>query len=202
MEVELTDWKGKAPAGDPSLDDQEVRRVYLKPAELVVCRKPHFVTTLLGSCVAVVFWLPVSRAGAVCHAMLPHREDSDDNPFRYVDTSIHHIVKSLRIGSLRKGDVVTKLFGGAELIGVGLAQVGPMAQAIGQNNVRAAQRILGELGIPPVVAEVGGTEGYKLHVRTDTGEVYLKRLSTALLTMATENRKRANGPTRRTERRR
>ena len=61
--------------------------VYLKPGELYIAWEPTVITTLLGSCVSVVFYLAEPKVTAACHAMLPFQGYKHDQaPFRFVDS--------------------------------------------------------------------------------------------------------------------
>ena len=60
----------------------------LKPGELLICREPHEVTTVLGSCVSITMFNARLGLAAICHAMLPspgpqvRAEDSPPKQFK------------------------------------------------------------------------------------------------------------------------
>ena len=51
--------------------DPEVREIFLNPGDYAFGDEQVRMRTLLGSCVAVTFWHPKLRVGAMCHYLLP-----------------------------------------------------------------------------------------------------------------------------------
>jgi chemotaxis protein CheD len=53
--------------------DFEPRELFLHPGEYAFGDAQTRIRTLLGSCVAITFWHPVLKTGAMCHYLLPAR---------------------------------------------------------------------------------------------------------------------------------
>ena len=51
----------------------EPREIFLNPGEYAFGTELDRIRTILGSCVAVTFWHPGLRLGAMCHYLLPAR---------------------------------------------------------------------------------------------------------------------------------
>ena len=154
-------------------------QVYLKPAELYIAWKPALITTLLGSCISVVLFLPASKVTAVCHAMLPSRRPHGaDETFRYVDSSIEYMLDALKINQ-NYMSVRIKVFGGADVIG-SQNLLGNGSLTVGRQNIIAARQTLINHGLSTELEKVGGRKGYKIFVRSDTGQVRLRYLSNTL----------------------
>jgi chemotaxis protein CheD len=155
-----------------SLRDTHLPHVFLKPGELFLSRDPAIVSTVLGSCVSVIFFEPSARLGAMCHVMLP--SGPMDEGFRFVDSTLGYMVEKIGSMGVRLDSCDVKMFGGAdvllprELEGVRLS--------IGTQNINEAQRRLDSFGLVPMAKDVGGKHGRKLFFNSHTGEVFMKKV--------------------------
>jgi chemotaxis protein CheD len=156
-----------------NLYDKRVCNIYLKPGELFVARRPALVSTVLGSCVAVVLHAPLTGVGAICHAMLPGGKAENDD-FRYVDRAVSYLYN--RISALC-GDasvIEAKLFGGADVLNSGVHSEG--APSVGRQNIAAALQALEKLGLKVSAADTGGIQGRKLFFYSHSGEVFVRQV--------------------------
>ena len=55
----------------PPSETSERATAYLHPGQLFVSANSYAVTTILGSCVAVCLWDPVTQIGGINHFLLP-----------------------------------------------------------------------------------------------------------------------------------
>jgi chemotaxis protein CheD len=78
--------------------------------------------------------------------------------------------KMLDFGA-KKGDIVCKILGGAEVLGEQ-----PSMFNVGQRNIELAYKMVAELGISVINSSTGGKQGRKIHYNTGTGEVLQKFL--------------------------
>ncbi|MCD6525631.1 MAG: chemotaxis protein CheD [Desulfuromonas sp.] len=147
--------------------------VYLKPGELHIAKRPSLIETVLGSCLAVAFYCPSMRCGALCHAMLPSGDGVD---YKYVDASINHMVHVLRQHGMVESDVVAKLFGGSDMFDVA-RDSGPARFAVGAENIKMARAVLRRHRIDIKRTDVGGVYGRKLLFFSDTGQIFVKKLN-------------------------
>ncbi len=147
--------------------------IYLKPGELYLGDQPTVVTTVLGSCVSLVFFHPARRLGAICHALLPTNKQ-EENSFRYVDSAFDWMLKQFQSRDIPLNQIQVKLFGGADVLECyeGKCRV----VTIGQQNIRRALEIVKDHGLLVQVSDLGGTYGRKLFFFTHTGEVLLKKV--------------------------
>ncbi len=154
------------------LINSHTHKVYLKPGEIVVTRKPVLVSTVLGSCVAVTMFSPDCGFGAICHAMLPDSAGRCED-MRYVDAALRHIHrKAVECGVER--NLVVKLFGGSQMLGFG--DTGATGRTVGEQNVARAFEIIASLGLEVAGADTGGLVGRKMYFCTRDGDVYLRRM--------------------------
>ena len=161
-------------------DPREKPRIYLKPGELCVSRRPVVVTTVLGSCVSATFFHQASGLAAICHALQPKCPkgeqclESCNMRYRYAVCAIQAMTRQMSSRGIRPREIEVKLFGGAALIG----SVRPETAAIsmGRQNVTAAMETINDCGLFLKVMDVGGSFGRKIIFDTATGEVLMKRL--------------------------
>ena len=147
-------------------------KIYLKPGELLVAEDPVKVLTVLGSCISVTMYAARTGVSAICHAMLP--TDSGSDNFKFVDSSLQHMLEYFKQHRITRGEIQVKLFGGADMFC--LTDPGSKERSVGAQNINMAQKCLRAAGFNPTVSDVGGDQGRKLIFHSDTGVVLLKRL--------------------------
>ncbi len=133
---------------------------------------PTAVCTVLGSCIAVTFYIPQEKTGATFHAILHkwnvyEKYPGTVNHYKYVDSAITHTVDALARRGIRREQIVAKIFGGAEALSQGVSSPGKL-------NTQTAHEMLSEYNITIANAHIGGKRGRKLIFITSTGEVYLR----------------------------
>jgi len=156
---------------------EKMPHVFLKPAELFIAWQPTLVTTLLGSCVGLIFYLPDSQVSAICHCQLPWQGKATTkvDDFHFVDSSIKYIREYFSSHHLDMAKLEVKMFGGAEIVEASPDGLSSLA-SVGQQNIEAAVTTLDKYGFQVFKKAVGGRKGYKLYIRTDNGRVLLKRI--------------------------
>lgn len=151
--------------------------VYLKPGELHIAKRPALIETVLGSCVAVLFYCPSKRCGALCHAMLPSGRGADNgDDHKYVDASINYMIQIMEQNGMVKTSVVAKLFGGSDMFAAAPGS-GPARFAVGAENIKMARTVLHQHRIKIKNSDVGGCYGRKLLYFSETGQVFVKMLN-------------------------
>jgi chemotaxis protein CheD len=151
-------------------------KVFLKPGHIYVGKKPAEVSTILGSCVSITMFSERFRCGAICHALLPSsRTPEDADEFRYVDSSMLHMLKVFERMGVNGNELEIKLLGGADV----LERVNGNTITVGTKNIETALRIIAERHLKLVGSDVGGTMGRRIHFCTSTGKVLLKRIEKA-----------------------
>ena len=167
----LPDREGSTP--DTGAGSQNVRALhYLHPSRFFVASRPHSVTTILGSCVAVCLWDPVRKVGGMNHYLLPEGSGASERPARFGTHATGLLVKELLALGCNRRNLRAKVFGGAAVLGTARQD----ASHLGLKNVEIARLVLKEEGIPILVEDVGGDRGRKLVFQTDDGETTVKVL--------------------------
>lgn len=146
--------------------------VYLHPGHLHVSLVPCTMTTILGSCVAVCLWDPISRVGGMNHFLLAHHPAGEPDSARYGDSAVEQLISAtLRAGGIQ-GKIQAKLFGGACVLGSATSGT----HHLGLKNVMVARERLAAHGIRVVSEDVEGSRGRKIHFQTLDGVVLVRTL--------------------------
>lgn len=159
---------GAAPQSEPTRTS-----AYLHAGQIVVSAEPCTITTIVGSCVAVFLFDPVLRAGGGNHYVLPMTGRSDGPAARYGDAAIAELLRRVAALGCRQEDLQAKVIGGASIIQAS-EHIG--AESLGMKNVKLARQILGEHRICILAEDIGGTRGRRVLFRTDSGDVFVRKL--------------------------
>jgi chemotaxis protein CheD len=146
-------------------------KLYLHPGEFAVAGVPCTITTILGSCVSVCLYDPVTRLGGLNHFLLPTAPAHDQSP-RYGDVALQQLVAMLESHGVQRNRLTATVIGGACVLD---AYHGVRGH-IGSQNVRAALRVLQQQRIAVSTTLVGGARARKLRFRPDTGYLLVNTL--------------------------
>lgn len=147
-------------------------RIYLHPGELFASAEGAAVSTILGSCVAVCLWDPISKIGGINHYLLPLWTGQGSYSPRFGDIASQELLRKLVALGGRQSRFQAKLFGGACVI----EAFRERENHLGAKNVRTAEEFLEREGIPLVSHDVGGCKGRKVIFHTDDGTAWVKQL--------------------------
>jgi chemotaxis protein CheD len=148
------------------------RKIYLHPGQLFAAGHPATVTTILGSCVSLCLWDPMSKIGGMNHFLLPFWIGDDAASPRFGTVAIESLIeKILQLGA-NKTRLRGKIFGGACVI----EAFRERDDHIGIVNARLAENMLRLQRIPVLEHDVAGRRGRKLVFNTDDGVSSVKYL--------------------------
>ena len=168
----------------------EYECVTLYPGELHIANMPTVIWTVVGSCLAIIFYHAPSRLGAIAHAQLGTPADfggiscsdtcpnpcfakvSGENPFKYVSCCIHYMTNAFRKKNIPTREIEVKLFGGSNILGVS-----NVMKTVGETNIEIAYETLGQCRLTVTSMDLGGKKGRTLYFYSDTGEVFVKNHS-------------------------
>jgi chemotaxis protein CheD len=94
--------------------------IWIFQGDFYVSARPDlFLTTVLGSCIAVCMRDSVAGCGGMNHFLLPDSENRDDPnlALRYGSYSIERLINAILSRGGRRERLETKVFGGANVIG-------------------------------------------------------------------------------------
>jgi len=146
---------------------------FLYPAALFASNEPYIINTILGSCVAICLWDPVTRKGGMAHYMLPLWNGEGLASPKYGNIAIDKLIEKMQSFGCQKANLKAKIFGGGEVIESFTSYF-----YIGRRNIEIAHELLNEKNIPIIGSSTGGKLGRKVIFNTYTGEVrqrYVKR---------------------------
>lgn len=149
-------------------------RIFVNPGGSYFGKGHCHVETLLGSCVAIIFWHPGMKIGGLCHYLLPARTRKKAHAGgldgRYGEEALLQMLNQIQDIGTNLEDYVVKVFGGARMLNL------PQASTrVGDANVRFALDILKKYGVAITSQDLTG-EGYR-YLRFDllTGDVWVRR---------------------------
>jgi chemotaxis protein CheD len=168
--------------------------VILHPGEYYASGENHLISTVLGSCVAVVLYDEGRRIGGMNHYMLPGKfadlETGDRTSREHFDDAhraklgvyaMQMLIARLIDAGADRWNLQAKVFGGGNVLGNGEMAGGKNSSDIGSYNVELAFAYLEREQIPVVSSDVRGYVARKIFLEPRTGYVYLKRLEKKLL---------------------
>ncbi|MBN1969047.1 MAG: chemotaxis protein CheD [Candidatus Delongbacteria bacterium] len=127
---------------------------------------PIEVSTILGSCVAICLYDPVSKILGMNHYLLPFWNGDGLKSLKYGNISNEALVSKFLAKGIPAERVIAKIFGGASINIEGLD--------IGKNNILIAREILRNYKIKVIAEDVGGYLGRKIIMSNIDGAIYLK----------------------------
>ena len=153
-----------------------IDKIYLGPGEFYLSNEPVIISTVLGSCIAIIMYNDKKKISAIAHCVLPVKPDNFINKeihseYKYVDTAITSMINSLHKFKVKKEELKVKLFGGAEQYFEGRKNL-----SVGKMNIETAINTLKREGLKVETLDVGGNEGRKIILFAQNGDVYLSRL--------------------------
>jgi chemotaxis protein CheD len=146
-----------------------------------VSREPTVIRTVLGSCVAVCLFDPVTQIGGMNHILLPGQADLQhyDAPTRYALNAMDLLINDIMKLGGKRYNLTAKVFGGGHII-PGISEEFGM----GQKNIAFVLEFLRVENIRITGQDLGGVDSRRVYFHTDSGAVFLKRIVSANLGLA------------------
>lgn len=161
-------------AGAPTIGALFSQRVVIGVGDMAVSNNAIVTlsTYALGSCVGVIVFDPVSKAGGILHLMLPDSTISPDKaskqPAMFADTGLPLLFKALTGVRAERSRVRIFVAGGASVLN------GADPFKIGERNSAAVDRFLRANGFSIAGRDIGGTVNRTVHLEVGTGKVNMK----------------------------
>lgn len=146
--------------------------------EIKVARDPAILTCLgLGSCVVLIIYDEVEKAGGTAHIMLPSSNQSQPETRslngKYADTAPKILVKKLLNIGASKNCLKAKIIGGADMFPEFRSDV---LSSLGSRTIDVVTTELEKLDIPIVGEDVGGHKGRSLIFDLANGNVAIRTI--------------------------
>ncbi|MDY7030461.1 MAG: chemotaxis protein CheD [Thermodesulfobacteriota bacterium] len=130
------------------------------------------ITRSLGSCIGMVIYDSVAKAGGILHFMLPESNVDPDkaskNPYMFADTGIPSLFKSVYTLGAKKQRMKVIVVGGGTI----LDQKGFFN--IGKRNYMAAKKMLWKNNVIIDYEDVGGNVNRTIKLALQDGRIWLK----------------------------
>lgn len=155
-------------------DDIKKRTIGISDMVVSSDREEALITYSLGSCIAVIAYDPINYIAGMIHIMLPEskieklsRDSIAFNPYKYVDTGVPALFKSMNKKGSTKQNITVSVFGGAQVFDR------EDYFNIGKRNYVALRKLLWKHGMLIKNEHVGGKVHRTVKVRVNTGEITL-----------------------------
>ncbi len=109
--------------------------------------------TLLGSCVAIMFYDKLKKVKGMNHFLLPATDNSNED-MKYGLYSVEAMLNEMYKLGCRKENMAVKISGGADIMSIGLS-----GKSIGHRNVEFARDFCSSEGFRIISDHTRGTEG-------------------------------------------
>ncbi|HKD14131.1 MAG TPA: chemotaxis protein CheD [Candidatus Angelobacter sp.] len=144
--------------------------VYLHPGQSFVSQSPRQITTIVGSCVAVLLWSSRFRIGGATHYLLPEWNREGEPSTRYGDIALEGLLKEMTRLGASVFDLRAYIYGGASI----LESLQGLSGNLGTRNVEVALEWLrNHPQITLVDCKTGGKKGRKICFDTFEGTATL-----------------------------
>ncbi|MCQ2610771.1 MAG: chemotaxis protein CheD [Treponema sp.] len=161
--------------------------ITIYPGEFFVSSGPEYISTILGSCVAVVLYDPGNQISGMNHYMLAKdnskvkgenksadKNSSASSPItRFGEYAMEYLVNEMQKKGAVKANLQAKIFGGANVFNF----PDDSPHQVGNENINFALDWLLKEGIPVVAKDVGGVDSRKIVLDPVTSKVWLKRIN-------------------------
>jgi len=149
-----------------------LREIYLKPGDFCFGEGRLRMTTLLGSCIAIVLWHPEQRHGGMCHYLLPARnKERAALPLdgKYGDEAMQLFMLEIKKRRALPAHYQVQVYGGGNMLGKRIAS----SIDIGYQNIEMAHLLLAEYGFSLHYDHLGNYGHRKVALDVWSGEVRL-----------------------------
>ncbi len=149
---------------------ETIDKKYIHSGQLFVAARDTTIMTVLGSCVAVCLYDPVSKISGMNHYLLPLWNNEGLASPKYGNISIEKLVDAMESVGCARRNIVAKVFGGASPNNF----TSSTQKLIGEKNINVAMDMLQEFNIKVVASDVGGIRGRKIAMNSTTGKVIMR----------------------------
>jgi chemotaxis protein CheD len=161
-------------AGSPTISMLFAQRVVIGVGDIAVSNNNMVTLTTyaLGSCIGVVAYDPVAKAGGILHLMLPDSSISAEKackqPAMFADTGLPMFIRELAGVKAERSRLKIYLAGGACVLS------GPDTFKIGERNATAVKSWLSAQGMRVNGTDLAGTVNRTLHLELASGQLTVK----------------------------
>jgi chemotaxis protein CheD len=145
--------------------------VFVHPGQLFVSSDPLWISTILGTCVAVCLYDPITKLGGLNHYLLPHWVGNGNSSTKFGNVATQMLIDKMISTGAHRARIEAKVFGGMSRVPQGT----PKSKDLGTNNVELALKLLKGAGIPIIAQSVGGERGRRILFNLKDGSTWVKQ---------------------------
>lgn len=146
----------------------EKKRIY--GGQIFVSEKPHFISTILGSCVSVCIFDKEKKYGGMNHYVLPEYSGDGFPLLKYGKNAIEKLIAIMLAKGSNISNLKAKIIGGAGLFGDN------HLLGVGGLNIEIARNTLNKFKIKIEEMNIGGNMGREVVFDNFTGSTNVKFL--------------------------
>lgn len=170
----------------PNIADKEI---FLHPGEWAFEAGHARISTLLGSCVAIVLWHPQLQLGGMCHYLLARRNgQSDTLSGRYGEEAMLLLLRAVLGCGRPLREFQCHLLGGASVL---VHPEGDHQHDVAGHNIEQARQMARQLDLQVQTESLGGSCPRMVVLDVQTGEVRVRLSQESELPALTTKRKKA-----------
>ncbi|MCA9152157.1 MAG: hypothetical protein KDA92_22795, partial [Planctomycetales bacterium] len=160
-----------APARTPArkVEEDTRPRKSIIVGEVMASAEPTSLSTLVGSCIAVCLFDPITRVGGMNHFMLPGDTSDGRVCASYGMHAMDLLINEMMKAGASRFRLVAKVFGGGKVV-----KSLESGARIGNRNAEFALQYLETESIPVLAQHIGGLQGRHVRFTTDTGNVAIR----------------------------
>ncbi|NWK77041.1 chemotaxis protein CheD [Aquitalea sp. LB_tupeE] len=165
------------------------KEIFLHPGEWAFAAGHVRISTLLGSCVAIVLWHPQLQLGGMCHYLLARRNgQSDTLSGRYGDEAMLLLLRAVLDCGRPLREFHCHLLGGASVLAY---PDGDHQHDVSGHNIEQARQMARQLDLQVQTENLGGSCPRMVVLDVQTGEVRVRLSQESELPALTTTRKKA-----------
>ena len=148
------------------------KEIFLHPGEWVFAAGQVRISTLLGSCVAIVLWHPQLQQGGMCHYLLARRNgQSDTLSGRYGEEAMLLLLRAALACGRPLREFQCHLLGGASVLG---HHDGDHQHDVAGHNIQQARQMAQQLDLQVKTENLGGVSPRMVVLDVQSGEVRVR----------------------------
>jgi len=170
------------------MSQKQRKEIFLHPGEWFFGGAETVVSTLLGSCVAIILWHPELKIGGMCHYLLASRGKHPGRGLsgRYGDEAMLLLLQQVLASERELREFRVKLIGAATTL---LPQEGERSSNdVATRNAAMARLLARQLGLLVQVEELGGNKPRMVVFDVQTGDVWVRLIQDNMLSETQANK--------------
>lgn len=149
-----------------------VKEIKVLIGQVHLCRPPHLLQSVLGSCIGLAIFDPGIRLAGMAHVLLPDSGGRPRGPLpgKYGDHAVGCLVEGLLAHGAIRSRLRAKIAGGARMFDHAL----DYRRDVGAANVAAVEAALAAAGVPLLARHVGGSLGRRVEFDAETQQLLVE----------------------------